>query len=300
MAPAKDRRTGFSRRRQYGVFAGYVLAVAGALVGAALLLASLFDPPLFSALRMGMAGLTTPVAAALDTGVRGIATIPEAVGEHVRVARENAALRAALARQHASVVRAQAVLYENRRLRGLLRLRDGGEQEVAAARLVSSTASSGRRLALLYAGRFQGVRPGMPVRAADGLIGRVVETGPNAARVLLLTDADSVVPVRRTRDGLPAVAAGRGDGLVDIRVVSGTGIRLAAGDLFVTSGIGGLYAPGIPVARLATGGIDSVASHTFATPTTLDVAVVERSFLPQPAGPTPTSTSASGPSPTGR
>jgi rod shape-determining protein MreC len=290
MAPANDRRTGFSRRRQYGVFAGFVLAVAGALVGAVLLVMSLFDPPLFSALRMGVAGLTTPVAATLNAGLRGIAAIPEGVSKHFFVKQENEALRATLADQRHTIVRAQAVLYENRRLRALLRLRDGGEQVVTAARLVGSTGSSGRRLALLDAGGFQGVRPGMPVRAADGLVGRVVETGPNAARVLLLTDADSVVPVRRVRDGLPAVAAGRGDGLVDIRVVSGTGIRLHAGDLFVTSGIGGLYPPGVPVARLEADGVDSVPSPTFADPSTLDVAVVERAFMPVPP-PTPAVTS---------
>ncbi|WP_342454604.1 hypothetical protein [Sphingomonas sp. H160509] len=56
MAPARDRRTGFSRRRQYGVFMGYVLAVAGAVVGLVLLVASTFNPPAFSALRMGVAG----------------------------------------------------------------------------------------------------------------------------------------------------------------------------------------------------------------------------------------------------
>lgn len=282
MALAGDRRTGFSRRRQYSVFWGYVLAVAGALVGIALLLVSLFDPPLFSAFRMGVATLTTPVSVAASDAVRGIAAVPEALSEHFFVQQENAALREALTRERRLVRRAQAVVYENDRLRTLLRLRDGGEEVVVAARLVASTATSARRLALLDAGRWQGVRPGMPVRAADGLVGRVVETGPYAARVLLLTDPDSVVPVRRARDGLPAVAAGRGDGLVDIRAVSGTGLRLNAGDLFVTSGIGGLYAPGIPVARLDRGGIDSVPTRSLVTPDTLDVAIVQRTFLPTP------------------
>jgi rod shape-determining protein MreC len=283
MAPASDRRTGFSRRRQFSVFLGYVLAVAGMLVGVGLLLISLFDPPLFSAFRMAVAGITTPVSAGASGVARGIAAIPDAIGDHFFVKQENAALREALVRERRLVTRARGVLYENGRLRGLLRLRDGGEQVVVTARLVASTGSSVRRLALLDAGRLQGVRPGMPVRAADGLVGRVVETGLNAARVLLLTDPDSVVPVRRASDGLPAVAAGRGDGLVDIRVVSGTGLRLKAGDLFVTSGIGGVYAPGIPVARLDASGVDTVASRSFATPTTLDVAIVERAFLPPPA-----------------
>lgn len=283
MAPARDRRTGFSRRRQYSVFLSYVLMVALMLVGAALLLISLLDPPLFSAFRMGVAGITTPVSAGASAATRWVAAIPTSIGDHFFVRQENAALRDELTRERRLVVQARSVLYENHRLRGLLKLQQNNEQAVVVARLVASTATSGRRLALLDAGRFSGVTPGMPVRAADGLVGRVIETGPNAARVLLLTDADSIVPVRRASDGLPAVAAGRGDGLVDIRTVSGTGLKLKAGDLFVTSGIGGLYAPGIPVARLDTTGIDSVATRSFATPNTLDVALVERAYMPPPS-----------------
>lgn len=282
MAPPPDLRTGFSRRRQYGVFAGYVLAVAGALVGAVMLVVSRVDPPLFASLRMTAATLTAPVSAGASAAVNGIAAAPGAIGSHFSVRAENRQLRAALARERALVIRARAIVYENRRLHALLRLHDAGEEVVATARLVGSTASSGRRFALLDAGRWQGVRPGMPVRGPDGLVGRVVEAGPAAARVLLLGDGDSVVPVRRTGDGLPAVAAGRADGWIDVRVVSGTGIRLNAGDLFVTSGVGGLYAPGIPVVRLARGGIDSVPARPFATPDTLDVASVERAFSPPP------------------
>ena len=282
MAPPPDLRIGFSRRRQYGVFAGYVLAIAGALVGAVLLVVSRFDPPLFASLRMTAASLTAPVSAGASAVVNGIAAVPDAIGSHFLVRAENRQLRAALAGERALVVRARAIVYENRRLHALLRLHDAGETVVATARLVGSTASSGRRFALLDAGRWHGVRPGMPVRGPDGLVGRVVEAGPAAARVLLLGDGDSVVPVRRTGDGLPAVVAGRADGWVDVRVVSGTGIRLHAGDLFVTSGVGGLYAPGIPVARLARGGVDSVPARPFATPDTLDVASVERAFMPAP------------------
>ncbi|MGC8170129.1 rod shape-determining protein MreC, partial [Salmonella enterica] len=65
-----------------------------------------------------------------------------------------------------------------------------------------------------------GVATGQPVRGPEGLIGRVLETGPNSARVLLLIDPESVVPVRRTRDGMPALAAGRGDGLIDVKSVA--------------------------------------------------------------------------------
>ena len=169
-------------------------------------------------------------------------------------------------------------------LRRLLGLRDRTADVVATARLVSSTGSSGRRFALLNAGRWQGVMPGMPVTGPDGLIGRVVETGPAVARVLLLTDPESLVPVRRTRDGVPAIAAGRGDGTLDIRSVS-TNIRFARGELFVTTGTGGLYAPGTLVARTTGGGEDTARAVPIANPDSLDFAIVARPFLTTGARP---------------
>ncbi|MEG3082651.1 rod shape-determining protein MreC [Sphingomonas sp. PB2P12] len=282
MAPARDRRTGFSRRRQYGVFMGYVLAVAGAVVGLVMLVASTFNPPAFSALRMGIAGVTVPVSTGLATVGSSISGIPDAIGNYFFVKQENVALRADRDRTRALLMRARTIAYDNRRLRSLLAVRDRSPEPVVTARLVSSSASSGRRFALLNAGRWSGVLPGMPVRGPDGLIGRVVETGPNAARILLLSDGDSIVPVRRTRDGLPAIAAGRGDGMIDIRSVNATNVRFNAGDVFVTTGTGGIYAPGVPVARVTKAGSDSVMARTFADPDTLDFALVERMFMPVP------------------
>lgn len=285
MAPARDRRTGFSRRRQYSAFIGYVLAVAGAVVGAVLLVVSTFNPPAFSAARMGVASLTTPVATALDVVADAVMTVPNAIGTWFRVHGENEDLRAEVKRSRALLTKARTIAYDNRRLRALLAVRERTPEAVVVARLVGSTASSGRRFALLNAGRFQGVRPGMPVRGPDGLVGRVLETGPIAARVLLVTDPESLVPVRRTRDGLPAIAAGRGDGRVDIRSVNATNVRFAAGDMFVTSGTGGLYAPGVPVAQVERAGSDSVRAIPFAAPDSLDFAVVERPFMPLPPSP---------------
>ncbi|MGU3390843.1 rod shape-determining protein MreC [Sphingomonas sp. M1A8_2b] len=282
MAPARDRRTGFSRRRQYSVFLGYVLAVAGAVVGLVLLVASTLNPPAFAALRMAMAGVTTPVSTGLASVGSGIAGVPDAIGNYFFVKQENVALRADRDRTRALLMRARTIAYDNRRLRTLLAIRDRSPDPVVTARLVSSSASSGRRYALLNAGRWSGVLPGMPVRGPDGLIGRVVETGPNAARVLLLSDGDSIVPVRRTRDGLPAIAAGRGDGMIDIRSVNATNVRFNAGDVFVTTGTGGIYAPGVPVARVMKAGSDSVMARTFADPDTIDFALVERMFMPVP------------------
>lgn len=279
MVKAPDRRIGFSRRRQYSVFASFVLAVTGAVLGAVLLILSTFNPPAFAALRMAAATVTAPVSSGLNWIVGGVLAIPDAIGSHFEVRAENRALKAEIARSRQLLARARVIHYDNRRFRAILQLRDRSAQPVASARLVSSTGSSARRYALLDAGRLHGVQPGMPVLGPDGLVGRIVETGPAVARVLLITDAESLVPVRRTRDGLPAIAAGRGDGAMDIRSVT-TNVRFGVGDVFVTTGTGGIYAPGSYVARVERAGVDSALARPFAHPDGLDYALVERPFMP--------------------
>lgn len=281
MASVTDRRTGFSRRRQYGLFFSQVLAVVGAVVGGALLLLSRLDPPAFAALRMGAASITSPVSGVLNAAVTGIVGIPAAIADHFAVHAENRALKATISHDRALLMRARTIAYDNRRLRALLALRDRAVEPVTVARLVSSSASSGRRFGILNAGRWQGVLPGMPVRGPDGLVGRVIETGPAVARVLLLTDAESLIPVRRTRDGVPAMVAGKGDGTLEIRSVT-TNVRLAPGDLFVTTGTGGIYAPGTPTARVTRAGIDTAEARAIALPDGLDFALVERPFIAIP------------------
>ena len=71
-------------------------------------------------------------------------------------------------------------------------------------------------------------------------------------------------------------------GMIDIRSVNATNVRFNAGDLFVTTGTGGIYAPGVPVARVTKAGSDSVMAHTFADPDTVDFALVEQMFMPLP------------------
>ncbi|MEO8375581.1 MAG: rod shape-determining protein MreC [Sphingomonas bacterium] len=281
MAPPRNRRPGFSRRAQYSLFLGYVIAVAGSLVGAVLLALATLDPPAFAALRASMATVTTPVSSGVGWVGRGIGAIPSSFGSYVAVRDKNVELQKQLDDVHALLMRARSLSYENRRLKTLLQVREHVAGPVVAARLVSSSASSTRRYAILNAGSWQGVKTGQPVRGPEGLIGRILEVGPNSARVLLLSDPDSVVPVRRTRDGLAALAAGRGDGLLDIRAATSTNIGFEAGDVFVTSGAGGIYSPNVPVARVIKRSRDIALARTLAQPDTLDFALVVQAYMPE-------------------
>jgi rod shape-determining protein MreC len=285
MAPTRDRRPGFSRRAQYSLFLSYVLAVAGAVVGVALLALSRVDPPAFAALRSLASETVSPAASALSATGRTLADVPDAIGSHFAIRSENRRLRAENAAAARLLTRARTLARDNARLRRLLAFRDGAAEPVAAARLVGSSAQSTRRFGLLNAGTWQGVREGQPVVGPDGLVGRVLEVGPTTARVLLLTDPESVVPVRRTRDGLAAIVVGRGDGAVEVRSVGNATAAFRPGDLFLTSGTGGIFPPGVPVARIAAPGSEAALARPYATPDTLDVALVLHAFLPPPPPP---------------
>lgn len=289
MAPPRNRRPGFSRRAQYGLFLGYVIAVGGALVGAALLLISTFNPPAFAALRSTLAEITTPVSSGFAWVRNGIAGVPGGIASYFGVRAENARLKAKVATDEKLVMDARTLTRENERLRAMLKLRDVAPNIVVVARLVNSTASSTRRYATLNAGSWQGVRHGQPVREPDGLIGQVIETGPNTSRVLLVVDAESIVPVRRVRDGVPAIASGRGDGMIDIRSASVANMLFQPGDTFVTSGTGGVFPPDIPVARIVKTARDLALAEPSANPNSLDFAMVQQVFLAEPPpAPAPT------------
>jgi rod shape-determining protein MreC len=283
MAPPRKRRPGFSRRAQFGLFLGYVAATLLALVGAILLALSFLNPPAYDAARAVLREATTPVSSGLHWVRRGIADIPPGVGGYFGVMGENRRLKAERDAEAKLVQRARTLVIENIRLRRLLQLRDRDGETVVAARLVNASSSSTRRFATLNAGAWQGVRPGNPVRGPEGLVGRVLEVGATTARVLLVTDPESIIPVRRVRDGMPAIATGRGDGLIEVRVAGIANMPYRAGDVFVTSGAGGIYPPNIPVARILRNARDTAEGRPLASPDSLDYALVLRPYLTPPA-----------------
>jgi rod shape-determining protein MreC len=108
-----------------------------------------------------------------------------------------------------------------------------------------------------------------------GLVGRILEVSNSTARVMLITDSESVVPVRRAKDGVPGFAQGRGDGTLQIRLIN-LGINpLKRGDTFVTSGSGGLYRPNTPIAIVASVTGDGAIAHVISDPANNDYVIVE-------------------------
>lgn len=278
MAPS-DRRSGYSRRAQYTTFFSYIAGVLGAIVGAALLIVSIFDPGAFGGLRSLASDATeTPGQATADTRVAGHGVFSSLAG-YFRAGSQNAHLHRELREAKIRLVEADATSDENRRLRALLGM-VALEKPIAVTQLTSSTGSSTRRFATIGAGASDGVGVGMPVRSKEGLVGRVLEVGRSTSRVLLVTDSESLVPVRRGKDGVPAFAQGRGDGSLQIRLIN-LGINpLRKGDVLVTSGSGGLYRPGTAVAAVTELTRDGAIARLLSDPAATEYVIVEQVWAP--------------------
>jgi rod shape-determining protein MreC len=134
MAPPRNRRPGFSRRAQYGLFLGYVGLVGGMLIAAGLLLLSIFNPPAFGAVRGFFSEITTPVASAFTWVRTSVAGVPEGVSSYVNVRGENARLKKQIADNDLLVERARTLNQENRHLREMLKLHDVSTDAVVVAR----------------------------------------------------------------------------------------------------------------------------------------------------------------------
>jgi rod shape-determining protein MreC len=123
----------------------------------------------------------------------------------------------------------------------------------------------------------------MPVRSPDGLVGRIIDVGALASRVLLVSDRTSIVPARLLRGGIPVIAQGRGDGTVEVRPLEVGRNPFQRGDIIITSGTGGLYPPLVPVARVIRLKDDGAIALPLADPANTSFAIVEPPFEPAAA-----------------
>ncbi len=277
MAPPNNRRTGFSKRAQYNAFYAYLAGFVGVVLGCVVLLTSLSDHSAFSGLRGLASDAVAPVGRAAATGRDEGSSFFSAIGGFFTSGARNARLQKETEIARVKLAEAEDLRAENARLKALMGLPVGDIQPVAKARLIASTPSSTRRFATLSVGRAAGVDVGMPVRSPLGLVGRVLEVSSGSSRLLLITDSESMVPVRRA-DGVDAFAQGNGDGRLHLRLINLGPNPLRPGDVMLTSGSGGLYRPGIAVAVVTELTRDGAFARVLSDPSSSEFVVVERPF----------------------
>jgi rod shape-determining protein MreC len=273
-------RPGWSRRAQYGLFFSFLAVIAGIIVGLILLGLSLFAPASFNDVRGAALDITGPITGALREAVSTTEGVFTGAGNYWDAARQNADLKRERQAMLRRMVEARAIFQENLQLKATLQLREHERSAIAVGRIVGSSFNSPRRFAILSAGTNDGVRIGMPVRSADGLVGRIIDAGALSSRVLLVSDRANIVPARLLRGGIPVIAQGRGDGTVDVRPLEVGRNPFKRGDIIISSGTGGLYPPLVPIARVVKLDDDGAIAMPLADPANTSFAIVEPPFEP--------------------
>ena len=273
-------RPGWSRRAQYGLFFSFLALIAGIIVGVIMLVLSLVAPKSYEGIRGVALDITGPIAASLHSVTATAKGLVTGAGDYWDAASQNANLRREGAEMRRQILKANAILQENSQLKAALQLRERTRDAIAAGRIVGSSFSSPRRFAILSVGANDGVRVGMPVRSADGLVGRVIDAGALASRVLLVSDRANIVPARLLRGGIPVISQGRGDGTIDVRPLEVGRNPFKRGDIIITSGTGGLYPPLVPIARVVKLDDDGAVAIPLADPANTSFAIVEPAYEP--------------------
>ncbi|MBK7050815.1 MAG: rod shape-determining protein MreC [Rhodoferax sp.] len=163
---------------------------------------------------------------------------------------------------------------ENSRLRQLLNLRERVSTTWQAAQVLYDAADPYTRRVIVDRGMLDGISAGSPVLDEFGVLGQVTRVYPMVSEVTLVTDRDQAIPVLNTRTGARGVAFGdpalRSDAL-ELRFMAGNADVLP-GDLLTTSGVDGVYPPGLPVAKVEK--VDRRVNSAFARITCTPLAQV--------------------------
>ncbi len=225
----------------------YAMLIAAAV---GLMLLGKIEAVLVERARTHLTDAAAPLLDLLSRPVAHIAAIGETIGELATLREENARLRAENERLMRWWTIAQRLQGENRELRELLRLDPGPAATFVSARTIADTGGAFARTILVNVGARDGVTPRQVVIAGEGLVGRVQQVGERSARVLLITDLNSKIPVIVGEERRRAILAGDNSDRPRLTHIDG-GATVRRGDLVLTSGHGGVFPPGLPVGIVA-------------------------------------------------
>jgi rod shape-determining protein MreC len=212
--------------------------------------------PLAAIGRIGLA-VITPLQEGVSAVVRPIGSFFSNVMRAGSLRAENAQLQAAVERLRTQVQEYFQLKRERDELFRLVQLEEEVGIQGFGARAVAEGLSNYEWTVIVDKGRSDGVYDDMPVMSGSGLVGRVVQVGPTAAQVMLITDPDSFVTARLAESGELASLQGNRDEDLRFSLVD-AGVEVEPGELVVTSGYrlgdgteAGVFPPGIPIGEVS-------------------------------------------------
>lgn len=208
----------------------------------------------------------------VDTPFRAYNVTEVFFADHNRLSKHNAELKEKLLQIKAEYRNMQIVKQQNERLRSLLKIAKRPDYSFTMAEILSASDYRGRSVVTINKGTRAGVFVKQVV-VADGdnpkvqggnIFGQVISVTPLSAQVILITDLQHAIPVRNQRTDKRALASGTGkpDVLELKSIVATSDVR--DGDIFISSGLDGLFPPGFPVAEVVPNGVNYVPGDPFA------------------------------------
>ncbi|HMD64602.1 MAG TPA: rod shape-determining protein MreC [Stellaceae bacterium] len=239
------------------------------VISAVMIIVGKADQVAFQSLRTAVMDAAAP---ALDMLSRPAAFVDAAADRAwgiIAVYRENARLAEENERLLGWQRLALRLSAENAQLHDLSKLVSEPSTSFVTARVIADSGGAYARSVMVNAGRDNGVARGQAAMTGEGLVGRVSEVGSRAARILLITDLNSRVPVIVEGTRQRAILAGDNSTRPSLRYVdAGTAIRI--GDRIVTSGQGGVFPPGLPVGIVASVDGETVRVEPYAALSRVD------------------------------
>lgn len=204
------------------------------------------------AVRTGIGVAVYPIQLIVDAPVRFWAWLGESTTSRNDLEREVGRLKAERLLTNARLQRLTALEAENARLRALLDARSKVRDEVRVAEIMAVDANPYEHNLVIDIGSRDGVYDGQAIVDADGVVGQVIKTGLMTSQAMLISDSDHALPVEVNRNGLRTIAVGTGEiDRLDLPFLPNNA-DIRAGDLLVTSGLGGAFPAGYPVAVVDT------------------------------------------------
>lgn len=225
-------------------------------------------------IRKGIGAAVYPVQLVVDAPVRLWEWFGESTTSRNQLELDLGRLRAERLLTNARLQRLSALEAENARLRALLEARSTVRDEVRVAEIMAVDANPYEHNLIIDIGSRDGVYDGQAIVDVNGVVGQVIRTGVMTAQAVLISDADHALPVEVNRNGLRTIAVGTGEiDRLDLPFLPNNA-DVRAGDLLVTSGLGGAFPSGYPVAVVNS--VTRIPQEPFADVTATPAAALDQ------------------------
>jgi rod shape-determining protein MreC len=232
------------------------------LLSGAIIVLGKADQLLFDSMRTTLSDAAAPVLDAVAQPLNAAGNVVNRAKMAVMTYRENVRLEAENEKLLQWQQTALNLDAENKELRGLLKAVPNAALSYVTARVIANSGGAFVRMILIDAGAEDRVARGQAAITGEGLVGRLTEVGERAARVLLITDLNSRIPVTIESTHTPAVLAGDNSERPRLMYLPSAD-AVKVGDRVVTSGEGGVFPPRLPVGVVSAidGGVPRVEPY---------------------------------------